>query len=205
MRDYVYDPAPYRTHPHVHNLHFIPGQTFQSATAFSIYCKRLQTPGKQGDDGWKSVHYEGVPLGDIRSRFMERFPDGTIPAHAIPSAAPTAASSRVMADTDTSRDSVGAADEDDEDDVMADAGAAANVRRRCMCRNMLQLLLKLFSYVCGVHSHTTPGFVCRRRLATTSGCSVTAARRGVSCQQHTGHLWKTTHGALGFASTRHGI
>lgn len=112
----------------------VTGQTFQSATAFSIYCKRLQTPGKQGDDGWKSVHYEGVPLGDIRTRFMERFPDGTIPAHAIPSAAPTAASSRVMADTDTSRDSVEAADEDDVDDVMEDVGAApAVVRDRLWC------------------------------------------------------------------------
>lgn len=75
------------------------------------------------------MHYEGVPLGDIRIRFMERFPDGSIPAHAIPSAVPTAASSRVMADTDTSRDSVDAAQEDDGDDVMADAvGATANVR-----------------------------------------------------------------------------
>ena len=29
------------------------GKRFQSATSFSIHCKRQQTPNKQGDDGWK--------------------------------------------------------------------------------------------------------------------------------------------------------
>ena len=38
------------------------GQTFGSATAFSIHCKRQQTPNKHADDGWKSVMYAGKPL-----------------------------------------------------------------------------------------------------------------------------------------------
>ena len=42
------------------------GQKFTSATAFSIHCKRQQTPNKQGDDGWKSVLYEGQPLESFR-------------------------------------------------------------------------------------------------------------------------------------------
>lgn len=42
------------------------GKKFSSATAFSIACKRQQTPGKQGDDGWKSVLYDGQPLEHFR-------------------------------------------------------------------------------------------------------------------------------------------
>ena len=45
-----------------------PGKPFHSATSFSIHCKRMQTPGKQGDDGWKSVLYEGQPLERFRRR-----------------------------------------------------------------------------------------------------------------------------------------
>ena len=44
------------------------GEKFSSATAFSIHCKRQQTPNKQGDDGWKSVLYEGQPLDTFRRR-----------------------------------------------------------------------------------------------------------------------------------------
>ncbi|KAK9843758.1 hypothetical protein WJX81_005092 [Elliptochloris bilobata] len=44
------------------------GRKFATASAFSIHCKRLQTPGKQGDDGWKSVLYEGQPLERFRRR-----------------------------------------------------------------------------------------------------------------------------------------
>ena len=36
------------------------GVKYHSATSFSIHVKRQQTPGKQGDDGWKSVLYEGA-------------------------------------------------------------------------------------------------------------------------------------------------
>lgn len=45
------------------------GKPFHSATSFSIHCKRQQTPGKQGDDGWKSVAYEGQPLELYRRRY----------------------------------------------------------------------------------------------------------------------------------------
>ena len=45
------------------------GKPFHSATSFSIHCKRMQTPNKQGDDGWKSVLYEGQPLEVYRRRY----------------------------------------------------------------------------------------------------------------------------------------
>lgn len=51
-----------------------PGKKFQSATSFSIHCKRMQTPNKQGDDGWKSVLYEGQPLDMYRKRFASAKP-----------------------------------------------------------------------------------------------------------------------------------
>ena len=38
----------------------LAGAKYSTATAFSIHCKRLQTPNKQGDDGWKSVMYAGA-------------------------------------------------------------------------------------------------------------------------------------------------
>lgn len=46
------------------------GRKFSSATAFSIHCKRLQTPNKQGDDGWKSVLYEGTQLDVFRRKYQ---------------------------------------------------------------------------------------------------------------------------------------
>lgn len=46
------------------------GKKFNSATAFSMHCKRLQTPGKQGDDGWKSVQYEGTQLDVYRRKYL---------------------------------------------------------------------------------------------------------------------------------------
>lgn len=42
------------------------GKRYQSATAFSISFKRTITPSKQGDDGWKSVLYDGKPLEHYR-------------------------------------------------------------------------------------------------------------------------------------------
>lgn len=42
------------------------GKRYQSATAFSIFFKRTITPSKLGDDGWKSVLYEGKPLEHYR-------------------------------------------------------------------------------------------------------------------------------------------
>ena len=48
------------------------GKSFQTATSFSIHCKRMQTPNKQGDDGWKSVLYDGQPLELYRRRYSAR-------------------------------------------------------------------------------------------------------------------------------------
>lgn len=42
------------------------GKMYNSASAFSIFVKRLITPDKQGDDGWKSVVYAGKPLDAYR-------------------------------------------------------------------------------------------------------------------------------------------
>lgn len=41
-------------------------------TSFSIHCKRMQSPNKQGDDGWKSVLYEGQPLELYRRRYSSK-------------------------------------------------------------------------------------------------------------------------------------
>lgn len=35
-----------------------------------MHCKRQATPGKQGDDGWKSVLYNGTPLDTYRARYL---------------------------------------------------------------------------------------------------------------------------------------
>lgn len=48
------------------------GQSFEAPSAFSVFVKRLQTPGKQGDDGWRSVQVEGVPLEEWRHRYSAR-------------------------------------------------------------------------------------------------------------------------------------
>lgn len=37
-----------------------------------MHCKRQQTPNKQGDDGWKSVHYEGTQLDVYRKQYMQQ-------------------------------------------------------------------------------------------------------------------------------------
>ncbi|KAL3143116.1 hypothetical protein ABBQ38_003388 [Trebouxia sp. C0009 RCD-2024] len=47
------------------------GKKFGSATAFSIHCKRMQTPNKQGDDGWKSTLYDGQPLENYRRKYFQ--------------------------------------------------------------------------------------------------------------------------------------
>lgn len=47
------------------------GKKFGSATAFSIHCKRMQTPNKQGDDGWKSTLYDGQSLESYRRKYFQ--------------------------------------------------------------------------------------------------------------------------------------
>lgn len=56
---------------------WLAGLKFSSATAFSMHCKRLQTPNKQGDDGWKSVLYEGTPLDVFRKKYEANRHAGT--------------------------------------------------------------------------------------------------------------------------------
>jgi len=48
------------------------GKRYNSATAFSIHYKRQITPSKQGDDGWKSVAYDGRPLEHYRKIYLQQ-------------------------------------------------------------------------------------------------------------------------------------
>lgn len=52
------------------------GRAYSSASAFSIAVKRLATPDKQGDDGWKSVVYHGRPLDELRQELRARLNTG---------------------------------------------------------------------------------------------------------------------------------
>ncbi|KDD74434.1 hypothetical protein H632_c1317p0 [Helicosporidium sp. ATCC 50920] len=45
---------------------------FSSASAFSIHVKRLVTPEKQGDDGWKSVMHRGQTLDEYRHEYRQQ-------------------------------------------------------------------------------------------------------------------------------------
>eukprot|EP01025_Chloroclados_australasicus_P016561 TRINITY_DN18338_c0_g1_i1.p2 TRINITY_DN18338_c0_g1~~TRINITY_DN18338_c0_g1_i1.p2 ORF type:complete len:212 (-),score=13.44 TRINITY_DN18338_c0_g1_i1:262-873(-) len=47
------------------------GREFSSPSAFSVYAKRKVTPEKQGDDGWKSVQYEGSTLDSYRKKLSQ--------------------------------------------------------------------------------------------------------------------------------------
>lgn len=42
------------------------GHAFNDPSAFSIHVKRLLSPYKEGDDGWRSVHVDGCSLMDYR-------------------------------------------------------------------------------------------------------------------------------------------
>jgi hypothetical protein len=59
------------------------GETFNSASAFSVHAKRKLTPHKQGDDGWKSVYYAGKQLDAFRQQYNEQYanlaPGGALP------------------------------------------------------------------------------------------------------------------------------
>lgn len=55
------------------------GRRYQSATAFSIGYKRTMNPGKQGDDGWKSVCYDGKPLDYYRKIYQEMARNSSVP------------------------------------------------------------------------------------------------------------------------------
>jgi hypothetical protein len=59
------------------------GETFNSASAFSVHSKRKLTPHKQGDDGWKSVYYAGKQLDEFRKQHNEQYaslaPGGALP------------------------------------------------------------------------------------------------------------------------------
>ncbi|XRB10118.1 MPN domain-containing protein [Pycnococcus provasolii] len=46
--------------------------TFNSPSAFSVYCKRIYNPTRRADDGWESITYEGVTLNDMKKKFRER-------------------------------------------------------------------------------------------------------------------------------------
>ena len=60
-----------KTRGHQQAVSVDAGKKFGSATAFSIHCKRMQTPNKQGDDGWKSTLYDGQPLENYRRKYFQ--------------------------------------------------------------------------------------------------------------------------------------
>lgn len=51
---------------------FGAGRRFHAASAFSVHVKRLLTPNKRGDDGWKSVHVDGRSLEEWRTVYFEK-------------------------------------------------------------------------------------------------------------------------------------
>lgn len=68
--------------------HCLADKKFNSATAFSIHVKRLQTPNKQGDDGWKSVLYEGTQLDNFRRKYQAAAKPATAPEVGVPASKP---------------------------------------------------------------------------------------------------------------------
>ncbi|XRB25436.1 RAMA domain-containing protein [Pseudoscourfieldia marina] len=52
-------------------IHYLE-MTFNSPSAFSVYCKRIYNPTRRADDGWESITYEGVTLNDMKKKFRER-------------------------------------------------------------------------------------------------------------------------------------
>ena len=54
----------------------IPGQTFESPSAFSIHIKRLVNPSRKADDGWKTVKYERRYLESFKVALSKQKFDG---------------------------------------------------------------------------------------------------------------------------------
>lgn len=50
------------------------GKRYASPTAFTVAVKRQAAPaGRQGNDGWRSVLYEGGPLERVRKAYAAQF------------------------------------------------------------------------------------------------------------------------------------
>lgn len=48
------------------------GNSFDSVSRFSVYCKRKSNPKLSGDNGWLSIMYDGKTLGSIRDKYTEK-------------------------------------------------------------------------------------------------------------------------------------
>ena len=72
-------------------VHMPADQLFDAPSAFSVHVKRFQTPSKLGDDGWRSVHVDGVTLEEWRHRYQERADAGGAGGGAQRQAGPAAA------------------------------------------------------------------------------------------------------------------
>jgi hypothetical protein len=64
-----------RPHVTVSCDHFAgAGKRYASPTAFTVAVKRQAAPaGRQGNDGWRSVLYEGGPLERVRKAYAAQF------------------------------------------------------------------------------------------------------------------------------------
>ncbi len=65
-------------------LTLLADKRFNSPSAFSVHVKRLQTPNKQGDDGWKSVFVGGMALDEYRKRYRQMRMDPAMQAVQVP-------------------------------------------------------------------------------------------------------------------------
>jgi hypothetical protein len=65
-------PLPPRSRPpsYPHDPSAAQGMHFDSPSAFSIFVKRLTTPGRKADDGWKTVRYAGQQLERYKHDYL---------------------------------------------------------------------------------------------------------------------------------------
>ena len=52
------------------------GHTFDSVSAYSLFAKRISTPGRQADDGWKCVYQGNTLLADIKDQYAGKAGSG---------------------------------------------------------------------------------------------------------------------------------
>lgn len=59
--------------PCLNSAKLLTGKRYVSPTAFTVAVKRQAPAGRQGNDGWRSVLYEGAPLERVRKAYASQF------------------------------------------------------------------------------------------------------------------------------------
>jgi len=54
---------------------------FDTPSAFALFSKRKLAPGRQSDDGWKSLRYRGRPLEHYKTQHLRTAQHGYFAAH----------------------------------------------------------------------------------------------------------------------------